>query len=322
MPRNSSPSKNSLNLDYSKREGCLSGLMPLLQVNRPRKDFYFMQIDSPDQTWTYDEIAAKADSVRSLLTKRGIKLNDASALGIVLREADRLAADWSHGRSTGGVRRLINAAHANRICEAILAAQDDVGALECIKRMAKSGLDLSRREISQGKDALWEIELASSLKRRGIEVSHEEPDLVAAFGFGPCPIACKKVYSEKNFEVQISKGAQQVANTGVAGLVAVNLDDLVPDDALLQSATKASAAEFLNTFNRAFINRHQTKIQRFIKDKRCIGFLISTTTLVDIVDSSPRLNTNTQTMLWTLSPLRYEQDDRVSKIMRAMGEVA
>lgn len=281
-----------------------------------------MKIDSSDQTWTYDEIAAKADSVRSLLAERGIKLNDASALGIILREADLLAADWNRGRSEGGLRRLINAAHANRITEAILAAHDDFGALECIKRMAKSGLDLSQREVSQGKDALWEIELASSMKRKGIGVSHAEPDLIANFGFGPCPIACKKVYSEKNFEVQIRKGAQQVANAGGGGLVAVNLDDLVPEDALLQSATPSSASEFLAIFNQAFINRHQSKIQRFIVDRRCIGFLVSTTTLADIVNSSPRLNTNTQTMLWTLSPLRYEQDDRVAKIMKAMGGVA
>ena len=281
-----------------------------------------MKIDSPDQTWTYDEIAAKAESVRSLLAERGIKLNDASALGIVLREADRLAAEWSSGQSAGGLRRLINAAHANRITEAILATPDDSGAIECIKRMTKSGMDLSLREVSQGKDALWEIDLAASMKRKGIAVSHVEPDLVANFGFGPCPIACKKVYSETNFEVQMRKGAQQVAKAGGAGLVAVNLDDLVPEDALLQSATQSSASDFLATFNHAFIDRHRPKMQRFIVDKRCIGVLVSTTTLADIVQSSTRFNTHTQTTLWTLSSLESEQADRISKIRVALGAEA
>lgn len=278
-----------------------------------------MNTNRPDQTWTYHEIAAKAERVRSFLSDLGINVNPASALGLVLKEAEQLAAEWESGQTTGSIKRLMNAAHANRISDAILATTSDPGAVDCLKRMAKSSLNLSSREVSQGKDALWEVDLAALLKSRGIPVSHREPDLVADFDCDPCPIACKKVYSERNFGVQMRKGAQQIAKTGSTGLVAINLDDLVPEDSLLQSESQSSASDFLARFNLDFINRHNAEMQRFIVDKRCLGVLVSTTTLADIVQSSTRFNTHTQTTLWTLSSIGSDQADRISKIRSALG---
>lgn len=270
--------------------------------------------DKPDQTWTYAEVAGKAQRARDLLVELGIRMHRDSALAKLLREAESLDREWAIGQDAGGMRRLVNAAHTNRIADAMQEARSDLGALECIKRMAGNSMDLSRREPSQGKDALWELDLASFLKRRGIEVSHvDPPDLLAEFSFGAYPVACKKIYSERGVEGQVRKGAKQLKRHGSSGLVAINIDDLVPDDALLRSASQANASDFLARFNHDFIDRHQTRLQRFIVDKRCDGILVSTTVLTDIVQSSPRFNTHTQVTLWTLSSMDEEQLRRIGQ---------
>ena len=85
--------------------------------------------------------------------------------------------------------------------------------------MASNDMNLSERRPSRGKDALWELDLLSFLRRRSIETVLREPDIVANFGFGDYPIACKKVYSEKGVETQMRKGVQQTDAPEIDGQV-------------------------------------------------------------------------------------------------------
>lgn len=274
--------------------------------------------DPPDQTWTYQEIADKAPLLREAIAAMGIRLHRDSALAKLLREAETLARDWEAGRTDGGFRRLIHAAHANRIVDAIRTAQVDPGALECVRRMCAGAMDLSGREPSRGKDALWELDIASFLKRRDIPTEHHEPDLTADFGFGPYPIACKKIYSEKGLEGQVRKGARQLERYGSPGMIAVNLDDLVPDDHLLRSPSMADASDFLARHNLAVIERNRARLQRFIADGRCDCIIFSTTVLADIEGSSTRFNTHTQTTLWSLDSVSPAQSVRLARIKAAL----
>ncbi|WP_205929461.1 hypothetical protein [Rhizobium leguminosarum] len=41
-----------------------------------------------------------------------------------------------------------------------------------------------------------------------------EPDIVVDFGMGDYPIACKKIWSERNVESQVRKGTKQLAPFG------------------------------------------------------------------------------------------------------------
>lgn len=279
------------------------------------------RIDPPDQTWTYQEIASKASVIRSSVAELGIKMHRDCALAKLLRQAEALARDWEEGRSgKDWMVRLMDAAHSNRIADAINAALADSGAVECIRKMCSNGMDISGRDPSRGKDALWELDLGHFLKRRGVVAIHEDPpDLIADFGFGSYPIACKKVYSEKGIESQVRKGAKQLERYGRPGLVAINFDDLAPGRALLQSQSQSSASDFLAKFNHEVIDRHHARMQRFIIDGRCDGILMSTTTLADIKDSTTRFNTHTQTTLWSLASINSEQAERISRIRTALG---
>lgn len=161
-----------------------------------------------------------------------------------------------------------------------MSVRDDPNAQQCLARIAGNDMNLSGRAISQGKDHLWELDLIYALRRHGFSAQLvDPPDIVVDLAGAPFPIACKKVYSEKGVQAQMRKGADQLKGQGGAGLVAINIDDLVPNDTILASASRAEVSDFLAKFNGDFVERHRLVLQRFVKKGRCDGILVSTATL-------------------------------------------
>lgn len=271
------------------------------------------------QVTTYEQIAERAGRVRALLARLGIEFHRDSAFSKMLREAEKLDADWKAKRS-GSIRNLVNAATAQRILEAMLGSELDPGSVECFKRIAKSEMDLSFREKSKGKDVLWELDLAAAMKQKGLSVQLvDPPDIVLDIRGTGYPIACKKTYTEAGAESQVRRGAQQLDKFGVPGLVALNLDDLVPEDSILESKTSEGASEYLDAFNKTFIEKNRQKFERFIAAGRCDGILVSTTTISDLADASTRFNIITETTLWTLANIKSATSDRLAYLANAMG---
>lgn len=277
--------------------------------------------DGSPAVWTYREVADRSEAVRVELERRKIRMHRDSALGTLLRQAETLAKEWDEGVDSGDIRRLVSAAHANRVAETVLTIAGEPEAEECLRRMAGNDMNLSERRPSRGKDALWELDLLSFLRRRSIETVLREPDIVANFGFGDYPIACKKVYSEKSVETQMRKGVQQMSAFGGTGLVAFNIDDLVPADALMKSQTSTEASDYLAALNKDFIDRHQRHIQRFVTEERCDGIIVATTVLTDIADSSPRFNNHLQLTLWTLEEANSRTRSRIARLREALSAV-
>lgn len=137
----------------------------------------------------------------------------------------------------------------------------------------------------------------------------------AQLGYG---IACKKVYSERGVEAQVRKGCRQLEPYGGAGLVGLNIDDLVPPDVLLRSSTNTEAGDFLASANRDFIERHRRNLQRFIVESRCDGILVSTAIISDILRSRVRLNNYTQVVLWTLEEAPQDAKERIQMLRSAI----
>lgn len=275
--------------------------------------------EPPVRVSTYAEIAALASAVRPTLAAAGVRFHRDSPLGNLVREAEALARDWEAGRSDGGMRRLVDAAHAHRIAQAVASIADEPDARECLRRIAGNDVDLSRRSPSQGKDAFAELDLLTFLRGRGIGAKLDEPDIVIPLLGGAYPIACKKVYSEKGVEAQMRKGVKQLAPFGGCGLVAFNLDDLVPADVLLRSRSPAEAGDFLAAVNQSFIDRNQARLQRFVADGGCDGVLVSTSVLTDLVDSRPRFNLYNVATVWTLQEATPAIHVRIAALARAVA---
>lgn len=258
-------------------------------------------LERSDHVQTYEQLAETVRRVQAALEARGLRCRPNSALGFIFKKAHRLSENWKSGQE--GILTLMQADDAIRIAAAVEGAFDEPGATQAIQRITKSDMHLTTRQLSQGKDALWELDLLSYLKKQGVPVCMQEPDLVVDLPspWGAYGIACKKVYGENSVASQLRKGCHQLRATGNPGVVAFNLDDITPEKSILVQPTRQAANEFLYRRNLAFLRRHQEEFEESVMKGQCDGVLLSTTSQADIAGMSPRFNRITELTLWTVS---------------------
>ena len=260
-------------------------------------------MDRSDRVQTYAELVETVQRVQAAIEARGHQCKANSALGSLFQKARILNEQWEAQTDQKDILTLMQADDAVRIAAAVEAVLDDPEATEAIRRITKSDMYLTTRQPSQGKDALWELDLLSFLTRRGVPVRMQEPPdlavnlpgLLGDYGF-----ACKKVYREGSVASQLRKGCHQLRAMGSPGIVAFNLDDITPGRALLVQPTRQAANDFLHSRNLAFMRRHQQHFQNAVMRGRCDGVLLATTAQADIAGMSPRFNRVTEFTLWTV----------------------
>ena len=241
-----------------------------------------------------------------MLAGRGITVNPASVLANHIKKAERLTKEWEAGETADGWReRQFAMLQLNRICDAMLTVETDPEAQECLARIARSDLQLLLHERSEGKDALFELELLDYLRRNGAVARMAEPDLSAVMPFGNYPIACKKINSIKNFEKQLSSACRQLKPFKGEGLIALNLDVLIPEGTYLQKETGAQAKAQLHAMLNHFRQQHIAKIQKVVSSAKCDGILFSVSAAANVMQMKPRLHYLNQTDFWTLSNANF-----------------
>lgn len=261
-------------------------------------------VERSERISTYSEIAALVNQARMEMASVQMPAKPNSAVGSLFAKADQLNRDWLAGVPLNDLEMLMHVDEAKHIAEVILKAIRMPAARESIRRITKSDMRLSTKQCSQGKDALWELSLMSFLQERGVKVIFKDPpdlevtlsDLLGVYG-----IACKKVYSEDSVSSQFSKGLRQLEPYSGAGLVAFNLDELIPKSSLLKASTRLKASDQIQRLNFDFIKRHQLRFQEGVLAGRCDGVWVSSSIHADVVGLSPRFNRITENTLWTVS---------------------
>ncbi|MBA1203605.1 hypothetical protein G7009_17935 [Pseudomonas capeferrum] len=269
-------------------------------------------VDVVSKAWTdtYEEIAAKAQRVREVLEQRSVKLRSGSALSQLLSQADRLSRAWADQVKPDD-RVVWEAAYVNRLADAVTNLPDEQGIQEALNRMAGGVMQPDDRSDShQGKDALWELVLLSDLKKRGFTARAAEPDIQVDFGMGDYPIACKKIWSENGVRKRVSHAAKQLAPFNNGGVIALNLDELVPVGKVLSVPTKAHAKAVLGMFNLDFIERHRSALQNAVMDGKCDGLLISTTAFAVLWEEETSAYIVSQSSMWHLEDSSQEARQR------------
>ena len=306
-------------------EGAASGLA----LNRMSSDaslplLRLRSLDRSDRVQTYGEVAAAVQRVQAALKERGYKCNPNSALGSLFRKALLLNEQWKAQSKSQDILTLMQADDAVRIAAAVEEVLDDPDAAEPIRRITKSDMQLITRQPSQGKDALWELDLLSFMKRRGLPARMQEPpDLVVTLpgALGDYGIACKKVYSERSVAKQLQKGCRQLADMESPGVIAFNLDDMTPERAILVRPTRQAANDHLHGLNIAFMERHQRQFQDAVLSCRCDGVLLSITAQADVEGMSPRFNRVTEVTLWTVENAPPGAQLRTAALNRLVNEL-
>lgn len=257
--------------------------------------------------------------VQAALEERGYQCRPNSALGSLFQKARRLNEQWEAQTDGQDVLTLFQADDAVHIAEAVEAVLDDPLAVEPIRRITKSDMQLGTRQQSQGKDALWELALLSFLRRRGVPARLQEPpDLAVTLPglLGDYGFACKKVYGEDSVPSQLRKGCRQLSDMGSPGVVAFNLDDITPARSILVQPTRQAAGDALQRLNVSFMERHQLVFQEAVMAGKCDGVLLATTAQADIEGMSPRFNRVTEVTLWTVTEAGLGVQLRVQALRR------
>jgi hypothetical protein len=278
-------------------------------------------IDVVSKVWTdtYGEIAVKAKLVRAVLEQRNVKLRAGSALSQLLSQADNLSLAWAEQVKPDN-RVVWETAFVNRLADAVINLPDEPGIQEALKRMAGSVMQPDDRSTSQGKDALWELVLLSDLKNNGLAVTAAEPDILVDFGMGNYPIACKKIWSESGVAKRVSHAAKQLAPFNNGGVIALNLDDLVPVGKVVSVPTKAYVKDVMTKFNLDFVERHRDVLQNAVKDGKCDGFIISTTAFAVLWEEKTSAYLASQTSLWHLRESSPEACERFLAFGHTQGK--
>jgi hypothetical protein len=260
-------------------------------------------LDRSDRVQTYAQVAETVLRVQIALEAQGFKCRPNSALGSLFQKALVLNGQWEAQTNKQDILTLMQADEAVRIAKAVEAVLHEPKAEEPIRRITKSDMHLSTRQPSQGKDALWELDLHLFLQNRKVPVRIQEPDLVVTLPglLGEYGVACKKVYSEDSVEKQLQKGCRQLRAMGAPGIVAFNLDDITPNRSILALPTRLAANDFLQELNIAFVKRHQRVLQKAVMSGGCDAILLATAAQADIAGMSPRFNRITEFTLWTVN---------------------
>lgn len=263
---------------------------------------------STSSTQTYLHLKDKAKAVEQLFLDNNVPLPPGCGLADLVADAAKLSDAWlMDDLQTANAQLLFRVSSIDRIADAVLPLTAVPDRRKYLMDFTSGSLDLLQREQSKAKDILWELELWSMLNRRGITTTLHEPDLVAHFEDATVGIACKKLYSENNVSKVLSEGVGQIEATHKFGILAVNLDDLLPGGKIYQSTTEEVMGKFIREFNAAFLRKHQGPFLRYLRPGRVISAMVSTTLLADLSSHKPQFNVGSQATFWAVPGLPQEK---------------
>lgn len=268
----------------------------------------------------YLGIKARAIEIEKFYADAGVRLDARSGLGQLIKAAKELSDNWLLGnRDRLNCKMLFQSMHLDRVSDAILLLSSETGKNCFLKKLKSGTLDFFTREKSVAKDTLWELEVWAKLRKRINTVYLEEPpDVVVHFNKSSIGISCKKLYSESHVQNILSKAVNQIEQKFEFGIVAINLDDLLPPDVVLKMDSSDAVTERLNDINTNFINKHIRHFTHYFEKSRIISAIVSTSILTDIPNERPRFRNTSQWTIWTVAELSQYHKAQLKKFYKVV----
>ena len=173
--------------------------------------------------------------------------------------------------------------------------------------------------IRKAKDTLWELELYQILRAHSIKASLGEPDIVANYSGAQVGIACKKFYSESNVSKVLSNAVGQIEKTFELGIIAINLDDLLPADSIIKVKTLEQMSGALVQRNDDFLRAHERHLRRYLTPGRALSALISCSAFAIVTESQRPLMNARQSTVWHIPGLPMEKEQRMNQFVALIG---
>jgi hypothetical protein len=266
------------------------------------------------RSWKLENLCELADDITRIYSTSGVKMSPKCDLYQLIKNARQVATRWIREKLVAQ-QALFNALHFTRIAEAVLQLSGKETSISHLRALTKGKLNFFHRGRSVAKDFFWEIELWSTLNKKvpGARLK-EPPDIVVEHEGKVFGIACKKIYSSANLETVLSQAVGQVEGVFDLGVVALNLDELLPAGCLLKSNSANSMKRELSTQNNSFLIQNDRYFRNYLSTGRLCGAIVSTSTVVDIPSESPRFGNASKSTVWTIDNGASDSSRRLKRL--------
>ncbi|MHB8882518.1 MAG: hypothetical protein ACYC69_13540 [Thermodesulfovibrionales bacterium] len=259
---------------------------------------------SERRRYNHDALRSKIGLIRNLYKESNVQLKSTSQLYGLLESAEKLVDAWASGNSdTTDTALLFKSLHVERISSAVEVLSREDLRNKYLKDLLRGTLNFFERQPSHAKSILWELEVCAKIRETIPETQLTEPDVVVSLQGQKIAIPCKKIFSEKGVPKVLSNAVFQFEKMFDFGIVAINIDDLIPADVLLKAKTFEELGDKLHRANMIFLANHERYFKKYLSKSRIIAVIASTSLIADIVDESPKFNNAQQWAIWTTSEL-------------------
>ena len=268
----------------------------------------------------YSGIKLRAISLVDLFSLHGLDARKSPSLQKLIDMTIAMSDSWERGaKDEVTFAHLLAAAQLERIATAALSTTPSGAQDSALRGLLTGSLDLLGREQSKAKDTLWELELLRILVDHKIEATLGEPDLSVHFSGAPVGFACKKIYSEGNVSKVLSNAVSQIEREGEFGIVALNLDDLLPANVILKAPTLAVMSSMLEDRNNAFLRTHERHLRKYLTPGRAISALVSCAAIADVENAENRFLNARQTTVWQIPGIPDAKAEQMNQFIAAMN---
>lgn len=276
----------------------------------------FKSIDST----AYAGVKTTALSFKGLLQSHGLQSTASVSITKLIDDAIELADAWARGDSEKiPFDHLLSAAQIERISTAALSLGNCDNPKAILEGLLSGNINLLERKQSKAKDTLWELELLRILLDHKIDARIGEPDLAVRFDGAIVGMACKKIYSELNFSKTLSNAVAQIERNGDFGIVALNIDDLLPENALLKAETIDAMSARLAERNNQFLREHERYLRKYLTPGRAISVLVSCAAIADVTNAKNRFMNARETTIWHIPGMPEAKARQMANFFQAMN---
>lgn len=269
---------------------------------------------SNKQRFRHEAISSKVKGIEHIYSDTNIRIGSSHQLLGLLNDAKDLAAEWSKGDVTEtDMKKLFSALHVERIYNGIQLLETEKNKEKYLKNLLDGTLNFFERDISHAKSIFWELEAFTKIKKAISETYLDEPDIVIDIDQFRIAVPCKKVFSEKGVPKVLSNAVSQIENEHEFGIIAINIDDLIPESVLLKARTFKEAGDKLHAQNMAFLERQERHFLKYLSTSRIVAVIASTSMVTDILDESPKFNNYSQWAIWTIPGLKPNHKKAIDK---------
>ncbi len=256
------------------------------------------------QRFGHEAISAHIAGIENLYSRANLRIHRNHQLFSLLCDAKEVASVWARGSfSETDVNQFFSTLHIERIYNAVRLLDQESNKYRYLKDLLNGSLNFFDRNKSHAKSILWELEVFTKIRKVITSTALEEPDVVVDMNQISIALPCKKIFSESGVPKVLSNAVSQIEERHEFGIVAMNIDDLIPEKVLLKSRTFQEAGDRLHARNMEFLGRHERHFLKYLSSSRIVAVLASTTLVTDILDDTPKFNNFSQWAIWTIPGL-------------------